>query len=142
MIDITIRIVSSEFGALTETEQRVLNALSSGVVLGANAPTADTPKASTVAKPAAKPAVAAPKAEPTPEPVQESLPADVEEEDLISSPSTKVTLEDVTKQATELMGAGKRDVVKAALETAGVKRVSELKGAALQVFSDALSAKA
>lgn len=60
------------------------------------------------------------KKEPEPEPVVE----ETEEEDLVGS--SEPTMEDAVARATELISAGKTVQVKAALETAGAKRVSEL----------------
>lgn len=74
--------------------------------------------------PAAKKSTA-PKAEPAPEP-----------EDIIGGP--EATLEDAVSRATALVAAGKTAQVKAALATAGVKRVSELSGAKIATFLTAL----
>lgn len=73
----------------------------------------------------AKKAAAAPKPEPEPE------------EDLLGTDDGP-TLEDAVKRATELVAGGKAAEVKAALAAAGVKRVSELSGAKISTFLDAL----
>lgn len=95
----------------------------------------------TAKKPAAKktaPKKADPETEPTPEPApaeDETGGATVEDE--------TVTLEAdllavAVARATELIGAGEQDAIKTALETAGARRVSLLKGDQIQAFLDAL----
>lgn len=96
---------------MTETEQRVLDALSGRVASSTV----------TVVPPAAKATAKA-----TPEPV----------EDLLGAQGA--TLEDAVARATTLVSEGRAAEVKAALATAGAKRVSELKPANIQAFLDAL----
>lgn len=88
--------------------------------------TTPAPAAKKAAAPAAKKAAAAPAPDPEQEP----------EEDLLGTDAP--TLEDAVKRATELVAEGKAAEVKAALATAGAKRVSELSGAKIQTFLDAL----
>lgn len=117
-MSMTITITSD--GPLTAREISVLQILlgEENVSADGSAIQASAPKA------AAKKATAAPK--PAPEP----------EEDLLGTEGP--TLEDAVKRATELVAAGKAAAVKAALAGAGVKRVSELSGAKIATFLDAL----
>lgn len=102
----------------------------------------DKPAKKTAKKPAAK--KTAKKADPAPEPEPTPEPAPAEDE------TGGATVEDETvtpeadllavavARATELIGAGEQDAIKAALETAGARRVGLLKGDQIQAFLDAL----
>jgi hypothetical protein len=110
MITITINTEAP----LTDLEQALLRVLLD-----------EAPAAKATPAPAKKAAAPKPTAVPDPEP----------EEDLVGGGAT---LEDAVAKATELVAAGKTAAVKAALAAAGAKRVSELSGAKIQVFLDAL----
>lgn len=92
--------------------------------------------------PAEKPAPVAKKAAPAP---AKASPAkatkapepDVEEDEDASDDAP--TKQDAVDRATELVSTGKAAQVKAALNAAGVKRVSELKDADIPAFLDALA---
>lgn len=92
-------------------------------------------------KPAAK--KTAKKADPASEPEPtEAAPAEDEiggatVEDETVTPEADLLAVAVAR-ATELIGAGEQDVIKTALETAGVRRVGLLKGDQIQTFLDAL----
>ena len=73
-----------------------------------------------------------------PEPVVEEPAAAEPEEDLVGA-ETVHTLDDAVTLATKLVSEGKAADVKAALATAGAKRVSELKGDSISKFIKALS---
>jgi peptidase M23 len=99
------------------------------------------PKKTAAKKPAAKktPKKADPAPEPTPEPAapaeDETNGATVEDETV--TPEADLLAVAVAR-ATELIGAGEQDAIKAALETAGARRVGLLKGDQIQTFLDAL----
>lgn len=99
------------------------------------------PKKTAAKKPAAKktPKKADPEPEPTPEPAapaeDETDGATVEDETV--TPEADLLAVAVAR-ATELIGAGEQDAIKAALETAGARRVGLLKGDQIQAFLDAL----
>lgn len=80
---------------------------------------------------AALPEAAEPEADPL-----AALEADMDDEDN----SLPLTTADAVAKATEVLAAGGTAQVKAALATAGVKRVSELKGAAIAAFIAELEA--
>lgn len=94
-------------------------------------------------KPAAKKATPkksdpAPEPEPTPEPApaeDETGGATVEDETV--TPEADLLAVAVAR-ATELIGAGEQDAIKAALDTVGARRVGLLKGDQIQAFLDAL----
>lgn len=95
-------------------------------------------------KPAAKKATkkTAKKSDPEPEPTPEPAPAEDETggatvEDETVTPEADLLAVAVAR-ATELIGAGEQDAIKAALEVAGARRVSLLKGDQIQAFLDAL----
>jgi len=81
--------------------------------------------------PARKPATK-PKPAPEPEPEEEEEEAD---EDLIGG---EVTVQDAIDKATELVGAGKQAVVKAALKAVGADRVSNIPESKAAAFIAAL----
>lgn len=118
MLTISITINSDVANPLSDHELRIIQALTG------EAGVATLPKAAAPAPKAAKAVVP----DPTPEP----------EEDLLGTESA--TLDDAVARATALVAAGKTAQVKAALATAGAKRVSELKGAMIAVFLEALDA--
>lgn len=94
----------------------------------------------TAKKPAAKKTPK--KADPAPEPTPEPAPAEDETggatvEDETVTPEADLLAVAVAR-ATELIGAGKQDAIKTALETAGARRVGLLKGDQIQAFLDAL----
>lgn len=125
---ITINI---DTASLTPTELGVLAALSTkqDLVFHGSDPVAKAPKAAelkTANVPEAR--AEAPKGKPEPEPV----------EDLVGTDDAP-TLDDAVARATALVSEGKAAAVKAALATAGSKRVSELATPAkIQIFLDAL----
>nr|DAI06944.1 MAG TPA: hypothetical protein [Caudoviricetes sp.] len=95
-------------------------------------------------KPAAKKATPkkadpAPEPEPTPEP---AAPAEGETDGATVEDETVTPEADLlavaVARATELIGAGEQDAIKAALEVAGARRVGLLKGDQIQAFLDAL----
>lgn len=126
---ITINI---DTASLTTIEAGVLAALSAkqDLVFHGSDPVAKAdpaPKAAKAPKPVPDPTV-----EPVREPEQP-------EEDIVGTDAP--TLEDAVARATVLVSEGKAASVKAALATAGAKRVSELsKPAAIKAFLDALDA--
>jgi hypothetical protein len=82
-----------------------------------------------------------------PKPDQPTLPEKVEEpepedeapvEDDEPEETGDATLESAVKRATELIGDGRGKEVREVLNSIGVKRVAELKGAKIQQFLDAL----
>jgi len=119
MFTVTITI-SSETG-LTDHENNILRAL-------APANNATTAPVLALVPEKGKRGAKAPVAEPVVEPEPE--------EDILGG--AEVTLEDAVKRATELVSAGGTPRVKAALTAIGVKRVSELKGASIAAFLEAL----
>lgn len=151
MLEINVKITLAAGEEYTATEAAVVAAL------GGKAPAAAaavTPPAAKATPPAAKPPVAtkppvkapaAPKApakpaEPEPEEdvVDEGPAAALEDEDLLGGDAPEYTIEAAVAAATKLVSSGKPAVVKAALATAGAKKVSELKGKAIQAFLEAL----
>lgn len=72
------------------------------------------------------------KAEPKPEPQAEEPAPEPEPQAEESTPGP--TLDDAVKKATELVSAGQKDAVKAALAKAGAGRVSELSGDQIATF--------
>ena len=101
-----------------------------------------TPKKATPKKATPKKADPAPEPEPTPEPApaeDETGGATVEDETV--TPEADLLAVAVAR-ATELIGAGEQDAIKTALETAGARRVSLLKGDQIQAFLDALPQEA
>lgn len=113
--------ISIDTAELSELDLRVLTALTG---------TAETPQAAKPASAKAKPARAA-KPAPEPEPEPE------EDDDILGDNGP--TLKDAVARATELVGEKKSAVVKEALKSVGVGRVSELSGDQIQEFLDALA---
>lgn len=106
------------------TEQRVLDALSDRVASSTITvvhPSSSTSVGSVVAGPLSSTSGGTITVT-EPEPVEDAAP----------------TLDDAVARATTMVSAGKTAEVKAALATAGAKRVSELKPANIQTFLDAL----
>lgn len=90
------------------------------------------------AKKTAKKADPAPEPEPTPEPApeeDETVAPTVEDETV--TPEADLLAVAVAR-ATELIGAGEQNAIKAALDAAGARRVGLLKGDQIQAFLDAL----
>lgn len=108
---------------LTEVERRVLSTLMDG---SADFPTQSERQAAAKKAPAKK---AAAKAEPEPE---------EPDDDVLGGPSEEDLMEQAVAKATELVSNDEADKVRAALKVAGAKRVSELKGDAIQTFLDEL----
>ena len=91
----------------------------------AKAPPADVAKGETTPEPR-KPAQEPPKAEPTEKPTEAAAPA----------PDAKpVTLADVQKAAAQMRDDGKLEAVKALFPDFGIRKLSDLKGDALQGFA-------
>ena len=126
-MQITLTIDTSS--PLSEQDRAILRAIAED---GTPALPAPAEKPASVAKKAAPaPAKASPaKATKAPEP-------DVEEDEGTNDDAP--TKQDAVDRATELVSTGKAAQVKAALNAAGVKRVSELKDADIPVFLDALA---
>lgn len=123
MISVTITVNSDERGNLTDFERGVFNALSGlnvGKVTIEETGTKVGTKGDTKDKVVDKVTT----------PTQDELPGD----------EGPATMDTAVKRATELVANGKAAEVKAALATAGVKRVSELKGKAIAAFLEALDA--
>lgn len=99
------------------------------------------PKKTAAKKPAAK-KTAPKKADPAPEPTPEPAPVEDETDGATVEDETVTPEADLlavaVARATELIGAGEQDAIKTALETAGARRVSLLKGDQIQAFLDAL----
>jgi hypothetical protein len=125
MLTISITINTDNANPISDYEMGILRALT-GEPSAVHA--APAPKAAPAAPKAPKPEPAAV----VPEPAQEP------EEDLLGTETA--TLDDAVARATALVAAGKTSVVKAALAVAGAKRVSELKGATISTFLEALDA--
>lgn len=93
----------------------------------------------TAKKPAAKkatPKKADPEPTPEPEPVADKTDGATVEDETVTPEADLLAV--AVARATELIGAGEQDAIKTALETAGARRVSLLKGDQIQAFLDAL----
>lgn len=121
-LTVQITIHSDSDNPLSDFELGLLQALAdqNGAAPAAKAPAAKT-------TPAAKPAAAK---------VTPPAAAETEDEDVLGG--GEATLEDAVARATALVSSGKTADVKAALAVVGAKRVSELSGAKIQGFLDAL----
>lgn len=148
---ITIEISTANDEAYTERELAIIASLQAHPSQGTEAVVPEPVKA---APAKAAPAKVAPakvtraekNAEPTPPTkaavLDETLDVapestDESEEDLVGA---TYTLEDAVAAATQRVSAGKATEVKAALASVGAKRVSELKGASITTFMQALNA--
>lgn len=89
-----------------------------------------TPTATIVEEPATKPG-----RKPATKPATEPEPEEEPDEDLIGG---EVTVQDAVDKATELVGAGKQAVVKAALKAVGADRVSNIPASKAAAFLAAL----
>ena len=127
-VNITINIQSNEAGGLTSFEQDILSALSKSLT--------GTPKATTT--PTVIEVVEADA--PNPEPKKRASTKAEPDKDVEASTSGAATLEEAVTRATALVADGKTAKVKGALAVAGAKRVSELKGATIATFLEALNA--
>lgn len=161
-IDINVRITLAQGESYTPYENGILAAVAGGT---APAPTVDTPVVNVqqaAAAPEAEPAApAAPKrtrrtkaqieadelaaakaqAEAAEDEEAETAPEPEPEDDLLGTdpePVVEYTTADAVAKATQVLADGGTANVKAALAAAGVKRVSELKGAAIAGFIAAL----
>lgn len=155
MLEITIRITLAEGDEYTPTEAGLVAALTgttpthaAPAAAAAKAPAAPlpaskppvAPKAVTAAKPATKAPAKPVEAEPEEEPESSGQAAALEEDEDLLGGGKEYTLEAAVASATKLVSAGKAAEVKAALGVAGAKKVSELKGKAIQSFIEALEA--
>lgn len=125
-ISVTITIQSDALNNLTGLEQGILNSLSGEGASTVKVKVLETP--ATTVTPIKK-------EKSTPPPVQDELPDD----DTGDADDGKATLDNAVKMATIMVAEGKAALVKEALATAGVKRVSELKGKAIAAFLEALN---
>lgn len=113
--------------ALSDTDLAIL-----AVLVQQDAAATPAPKAEKAAAKPAKKAAAKPEPKPEPEPEPE------EDEDLVGGDDAP-TMEDAVALATKLVSSGRSKDVKAALNAAGAKRVSELKAEDIPEFVNALS---
>jgi len=123
-----IEIHHNTTDGLTDQDKAILMALA-GVESAGSAPVS-APAASAPAKAAAKSGKKAEKSAPAPEPEEE-------DEDLVGGDSP--TMEDAVARATELVSSGQAAKLKAALNKAGAKKVSELKPGDIAAFLDELA---
>lgn len=134
-VNIIINIQSNEAGFLTAFEQGILNSLS-GAVVGAPTVLINT----TVKEPVVAPATLTKAEAKAAAKAALVTKADDSAPVAVAAADGEVTLADAVAQATELVKQGKAADVKAALATVGATRVSELKGAKIATFLEALNA--
>lgn len=96
----------------------------------------DKPAKKTAKKPAAKKTPKKADPAPEPEPVEDETGGATVEDETVTPEADLLAV--AVARATELVGAGERDAIKTALETAGARRVGLLKGDQIQAFLDAL----
>lgn len=131
--------ITIELDSTTEADNPVLRVLFPSSFVPGEDPTTPTPepvKATRTRTPKPVEPAPAPTPEPTPEPEEE--PED-DGADLLAPEPEGATMKDAVALATKLVNGGKSADVKAALTTLGAKRVSELAGAKIAAFVEALS---
>lgn len=117
--------------SLSETDKQILSSLSGAAAVVGDQASAPSAKSAPTTKAEPK---ATKKAEP--KAVQKAEPEDDDDD---SDGDDGATLQDAIDLATKVVSEGKAKAVKAALTSAGVKRVSELKASQVAAFMAELS---